>query len=138
MYRTKSSTIGFALYTTLLGVLTGCVSHSDGPHHAVVYAPPPPVYVQSGVVMPENYVYYPSYQVYYSSSQRQYIYQEGRSWVSRSAPPRVSVGVLAASPSVSLDFHDSPTIHHAMVVKQYPKHWAPPGENPKHGKGNDR
>ena len=74
----------------------------------------------------DDYVYYPGYQVYYSSNTRQYVYQEGRSWVSRPAPPRVSVDVLFASPSVRLDFHDSPAIHHAAVVRQYPKHWAPP------------
>ena len=78
-----------------------------------VYAPPPPVYVEAGVVVQDDYVYYPGYQVYYSSNRRQYIYLEGRSWVSRPAPPRVSVDVLFASPSVRLDFHDSPSIHHA-------------------------
>ncbi len=63
----------------------------------------------------DDYVYYPGYQVYYSSNRRQYIYQDGRSWVSRPAPPRVSVDVLFASPSVRLDFHDSPAIHHARL-----------------------
>jgi hypothetical protein len=28
-----------------------------------------------------------------------------------------------------MDFHDSPANHHAAVVKQYPKNWAPPGSN---------
>ena len=60
--------IGFVLCTALLGALTGCVGHVDGPHHARVYAPPPPVYVESGVVVQDDYVYYPGYQVYYSSN----------------------------------------------------------------------
>jgi hypothetical protein len=94
------------------------------------------VYVESGVVVQDDYVYYPGYQIYYSSNRRQYIYREGRSWVSRPAPPRVSVGVLFASPSVRLDFHDSPANHHATVVRQYPKHWAPPGGSPNRGQGN--
>jgi hypothetical protein len=134
--RTKRSRIGFLLGTALLGALTGCVSHQGGPPHGNVYAPPPPVYVDSGLVVQDNYVYYPGYQVYYSSNRRQYIYQDGRSWVSRPAPPRVSADVLFASPSVRLDFHDSPAIHHASVVRQYPKHWAPPGSSPNHGQGN--
>jgi hypothetical protein len=103
------------------------------------------VYVEREVVVQDDYVYYPGYQVYYSSNRRQYIYQDGRSWVTRPAPPRVSVDVLFASPSVRLDFHDSPAVHHAKVVQQYPKHWAPPKSSSNHGdgyrgdgKGNDQ
>jgi len=140
MTRTKFSRIGFVFAAALLGVLTGCVSYVDRPHHdhARGYPPPPPVYVEPVVVVQDDYVYYPGYQVYYSSNRRQYIYQDGRSWVTRPAPPRVSVDVLFASPSVRLDFHDSPSIHHARVVKQYPKHWAPPKSSSNHGEGNRR
>jgi hypothetical protein len=132
------SIIGFVLGAALLGVLTGCNGHGDGPHNARGYGPPPPVYVESGVVVQDDYLYYPRYQVYYGSNRRQYIYRDGRSWASRPAPPRVSVDVLFASPSVRLDFHDSPAIHHATVVRQYPKHWAPPGWSPNQGQRNDR
>lgn len=148
MNKTRQSVtgkIGFMFGTMLLGTLTGCVGYGDHPHHARGYAPPPPVYVQAGVVVQDHYVYYPRYQVYYSSNQRHYMYQDGRSWVSRPAPPRVSTDVLLASPSVTLDFHDAPSIHHAAVVKQYPKHWAPPQSNRNHdkekknnGNGNER
>jgi hypothetical protein len=100
------------------------------------------VYVERTVVVRENYVYYPGYQVYYSGNTRQYVYLEGRSWVSRPAPPHVSADVLFASPSVRLDFHDAPAMHHATVVRQYPKHWAPPGKGrgnqQNHGEGNKR
>jgi hypothetical protein len=34
-----------------------------------------------------------------------------------------------------MDFHDSPANHHAAVVKQYPKNWAPSGSN--QGRNND-
>ena len=137
MNRTKCSKTGFALGAALLGVLTGCVGYEDRPRQVNVYAPPPPpVYVESAVMVPDDYVYYPGYQVYYSSNRRQYIYREGRSWVSRPAPPRVSVNVLLASPSVRLDFHDSPAVHHATVVRQYPKRWTPPGGSPNRGQGN--
>jgi hypothetical protein len=121
-----TGTIGFVLCSTFLGMLTGCVSHQDGPHNARGYGPPPPAYVQSGLASQDDYVYYPGYGVYYSGNRHQYVYQEGRSWVSRPAPPRVSVAVLDASPSVRLAFHDSPAMHHAAVVQQYPKHWTPP------------
>jgi hypothetical protein len=133
MKRTNYSRTGFVLGAALLGALTGCVGHVHEPSQAVVYAPPPPVYVGAGVVVQGDYVYYPGYQVYYSTSRRQYIYQEGRSWVSRPAPPRVSVNVLFTSPSVRLDFHDAPSVHHAAVVRQYPKHWAPPKTSQNHG-----
>ena len=136
MNRAKCSEIGFVLGAALLGAVTGCVIHEDGPRHARVYAQPAPVYVESRGVVKDDYVYYPAYQVYYSSTRRHYTYREGRSWVSRPAPPRVSVDVLFASPSVRLDFHDWPATHHARVVRQYPKHWMPPGSSPSHGQGN--
>ena len=127
---------------TLAGALTGCIGYVDGgPRHARVYAQPPPVYVQPpslyvqpAVVVQEEYVYYPDYQVYYSGRSRQYVYLEGRSWVSRPAPPLVSAEVVFASPSVRVDFHDHPSNHHAAISRQYPQHKAPPG----HGQGRGR
>jgi hypothetical protein len=111
-------------------LLTGCVGYVDHPGHARVYPESPPLVVEQ-----DDYVYYPGYEVYYSSNRRQYIYRDGRSWVSRPTPPRVAVNVLVASPSVRLGFHDAPASHHATIVKQYPKHWTPPGGQPPHGPG---
>jgi hypothetical protein len=128
MNKTKNLKIGFGFGVAVLGLLTGCIGYMDGPR-AHVYAPPPSVYVEAGVAAQDDYVYYPGYQVYYSSYRHQYIYLDGRSWVSRSAPPRVSVDVLFASPSVKVDFHDSPANHHTTVVRSYPRNWAPPGAN---------
>ena len=71
----------------------------------------------------------PTMNVYYSVSRHQYAYREGNAWVSRPAPRGVSVDVLLRSPSVKMDFHDSPANHHAAVVKQYPKNWKPSGAN---------
>jgi len=138
MKRTTCSKIGLAFGAALLGALTGCVGYvDDGPRrHARVHPSPPPVYVEPVVVVQDDYVYYPGYEVYYSSSRRQYTYRDGRSWVSRPAPPRVSVDVLFASPSVRLDFHDAPEIHHATVVQTYPKNWTPPGQGG-HKDGHD-
>ena len=64
-------------------------------------------------VAQDDYVYYPNYECYYSVSRRQYAYREGNAWVSRPAPRGVSVDVLMRSPSVKMDFHDSPANHHA-------------------------
>lgn len=121
---------GLLLGATLLTAFTGCVGY--------VATPPPPVYVDPVVVVEGGYVYYPRYQVYYSNSRRHFIYPQGRSWVSRPQPPRASVDVVFASPSVHLGFHDAPSRHHAEVVRQYPKHWAPPREKPHHGDGDNR
>jgi hypothetical protein len=118
----QTNKVGFVLCAALLGTLTGCVGYVDGPRTGVYVAPPV-------VVVQDDYIYYPGYQVYYSSSRHEYAYREGRTWVSRPAPRGVSVDVLLASPSVRMDFHDSPANHHAAVVKQYPKNWAPPGSN---------
>jgi hypothetical protein len=128
MKKTKNSTIGFVFGTALLGLSAGCVGYVGEPG-AGVYAPPQSVYVESGVAAQDDYVYYPAYQVYYSGYRHQYVYLDGHSWVSRSAPPRVSADVVFASPSVKVDFHDSPANHNAEIVKQYPKHWTPSQEN---------
>lgn len=118
----KTNMVGLVLGTMLLGTLTGCVGYVDGPR-AGYYAEP------SVFVVQDDYVYYPRYECYYSVSRHQYAYREGRSWVARPAPRGVSVNVLLASPSVRMDFRDSPAQHHATVVKQYPKSWSPPGHN---------
>jgi hypothetical protein len=118
----KADKAGFVLGAALLVTLTGCVGYVEGPRSGV-YVAPPVVEIQ------DDYVYYPNYEVYYSSSRHQYAYREGNAWVARPAPRGVSVNVLMASPSVRMDFHDSPANHHAAVVKQYPKNWKPSGSN---------
>jgi hypothetical protein len=127
----KTDKVGFVLCAALLGTLTGCVGYVDGPR-AGIYAEP------SVAVVQDDYVYYPGYEVYYSSSRHQYAYREGNAWVSRSAPRGVSANVLMASPSVRMDFHDSPAQHHAAVVKQYPKNWSPPGSNQGQNRKDDK
>ena len=119
--------IGAGLSALLLGALTGCVGYGDGPRQRGSYVEPPPDYVGATIMVEDDYMYYPRYQVYYSSYRREYVYKDGAAWVARAAPPRVSVEVLRAAPAVRLDFHDSPSRHHATVVQKYPKKWAPPG-----------
>jgi hypothetical protein len=137
---------GIALNAMLLLTLTGCggAADSSGP---VVQAPPPPVMrtqspadaqappsaviqvAPSVELAQDDYVYYPDYGIYYSSGRHQYASLEGGAWVSEPAPRGVAVGVLQASTSVKMDFHDAPANHHAAIAKQYPKDWKPARAN---------
>jgi hypothetical protein len=115
---------GLVLGAALLVTLTGCVGYVDHPAQGSVYAEPVATFAAQ-----DDYVYYPDYECYYSVSRHQYAYREGNAWVARPAPRGVTVNVLRASPSVKMDFHDSPANHHAAVARQYPKNWRPSGAN---------
>ncbi len=118
----KADKAGLALAAALLVTLTGCVGYVEGPGAGVQVEP-------YAFAVQDDYIYYPNYECYYSVSRRQYAYREGNAWVARPAPPGVTVNMLRASPSVRMDFHDSPANHHAAVVRQYPKNWKPPGSD---------
>lgn len=109
--------------------LTGCVDHGSRPAQGSVYEDNSAVFL-----VQDDYVYYPSYQCYYSASQRRYAYRDHDVWVARPAPPGATINVLQTSPSVRMNFHDSPANHHAVIVKQYPRNWKdnPPGGNQNH------
>jgi hypothetical protein len=126
----KTNKVGFVLGAVLL---TACVGYADGLRIGIA-APPvvviaPPVVVAPVVVIQDDYVYYPNYAIYYNSHRHQYAYLENGAWILAPAPQGVSVDVLLASPSVNMDFHDSPAKHHAEMVQQYPKNWKPSGAN---------
>jgi hypothetical protein len=127
----KAGKTGIVLNSVLLLTLTGCVGYVDGPRAQIAVESP-------AVVVQDDYVYYPSYGVYYSSSRHQYASMEAGAWVSEPAPRGVSVDVLLASPSVRMDFHDSPANHHAAVARQYPKTWKPAPSNQKPGRPDER
>lgn len=117
----------FILGAALLVSMTGCVTYVDRPALGSVYVAPDATFA-----VEDDYIYYPSYGVYYSNNRHQYAYREHNVWVARPAPLGVSVNVLLASPSVRMNFHDSPANHHAAVVKQYPRNWQdkrPDGNN---------
>jgi hypothetical protein len=118
----KAGPAGFVCGAVLLVTLTGCVGYVDGPHAGVYVAPP---VVEVGAQ--DDYVYYPGYDVYYNSNLHLYAYMDGGVWVSRPQPMGVSIDVLLASPSVRMDFHDSPANHNAEMARQYPRTWAPSG-----------
>ena len=74
---------------------------------------------------PDDYIYYPGYAMYYGGNHHQYHFQQHNAWVAQASPVGVTPEVLHASASVKMDFHDAPALHHAAVVQQYPKNWAP-------------
>ncbi len=119
------------LAAALLLTLTGCLGYVDRPRGGNGRGFQS-ARVQPGFVGQDDYVYYPAYQMYYGSRSRQYYYQDGSAWVAQPAPARVAVSVLVATPSVQMEFHDSPAAHHAQVIRTYPATWAP-----NHG-NNDR
>ena len=88
---------------------------------APTMSPTAPVPV--AVATADDYVYYPRYEIYYNGGRREYDYREGGEWVSRPVPPGIDVNVLLRSPSVPMDFHDSPAAHHDKVTHDYPKEW---------------
>ncbi|MCX6893970.1 MAG: hypothetical protein NTZ16_00350 [Verrucomicrobia bacterium] len=118
---------GCVFGAVLLVTLTGCIGYVDRPRARGVYVAPP--VVEKTILVEDDYVYYPGYEVYYSSSRHQYAYPEGGRWILRPAPRGVSVNMLLASPSVRMNFHDAPARHHAEIIRQYPRNWAPPDAN---------
>jgi len=115
----------------LLVALAECVGSAYGQGVGVTITPPV-VVVAPAVVVQDSYVYYPGYGIYYNSRRHQYAYLEGGAWVNAPAPGGVSVEVLRASPSVNMDFHDSPANHHDAMVRMYPKNWKPGGAHQDH------
>jgi hypothetical protein len=125
----RNNKAGLLFRAVLLAALTECASQADAQVAGITVTPPvvvlaPPV-VAPAVVIADDYVYYPNYGVYYNSHRHQYHYLRGDAWVAQPAPEGVSAEVLLASPSVNMDFHDSPAKHHADMLRKYPRNWKP-------------
>ena len=115
-----ASLAALSLATGLVLIQAGCYVQSSPGYR---YAEPAPQ-----VVIQDDYVYYPEYEVYYSNTRHNYVYRDGRSWVTRPQPPR---GWTQSSLSVRVDFHDAPERHHAEVIRTYPRNWKPqPAKRP--------
>jgi hypothetical protein len=130
----KTNKVGFVLGAVLLAALTGSAGYAGGVSIVIGVPPPvvvvaPPVVVTPVVVVQDDYVYYPNYAIYYNSGRHQYAYLEGDVWAWAPAPQGVTVEVLLASPSVHMDFHDSPANHHKEMMQKYPRNWKPSGEH---------
>ena len=130
----KTSTAGIIFSALILGTQIGCVRYVDRADTGRIYSVPP--LVDTTFVIEDDYVYYPSYQIYYSHHRHQYAYRDGHRWISRPAPPGVSLRHLQASPSVRMEFHDSPAHHHEEITRQYPRNWSPSRWN--HERHEDR
>jgi hypothetical protein len=134
----KTNKIKFVLGAVLLAGLTENVANAGGVvvginlTPPVVIVPPPVVVAPPVVVVQDDYVYYPNYGVYYSNNRHQYAYMNGGAWVYAAAPYGVTAEVLLASPSVHMDFHDSPEHHHAEMMQRYPRNWKPGGQDHGH------
>ena len=131
----KKDKVGIALAVMLLAGLAQGVSTAKA--QPVEVRPAPPAVVAPGVVEQDTYAYYPRYGVYYNRKHHQYVYQRGERWVVAPTLEGVTPEVLMASPSVEMDFHDSPERHHAEVIRKYPKDWAPEGDRHEHHEHHD-
>ncbi len=124
----KTNKVAFVLGAVLLATLTGSAGYAGGVT-IVIGVPPPVIVAPPVVIVQDDYVYYPNYAIYYNSHRHQYAYLDGGVWVFAPVPMGVSVEVLLASPSVHMDWHDSPERHHAEMMQKYPRNWRPAGEH---------
>jgi hypothetical protein len=114
---------GFVLLPLLLAAgFAGCAS-DQGYYSNSSYRGRPSTHVAAVATYNDDYVYYPAHETYYSRNRHEYVYRDGNAWVRRPQPNGVTADVLIQTPSVRLDFHDSPERHHDAVVKQYPRTW---------------
>ena len=108
----------------VLWLLAGC---SATPRWGSWSAHPSPARIATVMGRLDSYVYYPGYEVYYNRTKDQYVFQNDRAWVTQHEPPLDVNGVdLLASPSVAMNFSDTPERHHAAVVRTYPRYWGRP------------
>ena len=112
----KPSRLVQAIVALVLLALAGCVGYVERPRPAVVE------------IEQDDFVYYPHYEMYYGGRSHRWVYRDGHDWVARPEPRGVEVNILRASPSVHVEFHDSPAGHHAQVSRQYSRRWQPGGE----------
>lgn len=120
--------IGLIVVSTFLITLTGCMNERST-RYSGYHGNRSSGHMQVAVNFQDDYDYYPGYETYYSRNRREYVYRHNNRWVRQSEPSGVSLTVLLSSPSVRLDFHDSPERHHEQVTRSYPRNWTPPGQS---------
>lgn len=120
----KAGSGTFATAAVIAGLLSGNAAHAQD-LHASINVNVAPTVAPNTFDAKDDYVYYPAQNVYYSKHHHRYAYIKNNAWVTAATPPGVTVEALQAAPSVNLDFHDSPALHHADIVKKYPRDWKP-------------
>lgn len=119
-----TSTTGLLAGTVFLTAFTGCDTDDTTRRGRYRDHDRANVHGQATVVVYEDdYDYYPGHEVYYSRNRQEYVYRDGSQWVRRREPSGVTLDVLLATPSVRVDFRDSPERHHDSVVRRYPRNW---------------
>ena len=121
-----SMQVALLVGTVLLAGFTLAGCDDEASHRPIVVQGVPAG--QVAVVIQDDYDYYPGYEVYYSRSRHEFLYRDGNQWVRRSEPRGVTLSVLFGSPSVRMDFRDSPERHHGSVIQNYPKNWHQPAQ----------
>ena len=116
----KAGSGTFATAAVIAGLLSGNLAQADDLHASVNITVAPNTFDAQ-----DDYVYYPARHIYYSKHHHRYAYIKDNAWVTAPTPPDISVTALQATPSVDMDFHDSPARHHADIMRKYPKDWAP-------------
>jgi hypothetical protein len=115
-----------ALWVAFLATLAGCVVEPVGGR---AYVASPVVQVAQPIGIDGGLIYYPNYEMYFDPGARLYWYNRGGAWITGPSPYGVSVDVLIGSPSVRMDFRDSPANHHGEVIRRYPRNWRPAGRD---------
>jgi hypothetical protein len=119
-----TTTAGLLAGTAFLTAFTGCDTDDNSRHGRYRDRDRANAHGQASVVVYEDdYDYYPGHEVYYSRNRQEYVYRDGSQWVRRREPSGVTLDVLLATPSVRVDFRDSPERHHDSVVRRYPRNW---------------
>jgi len=117
--------LGALLLAALTQFAGDANGQSAGTNAGISVTPPavvPPAAVQ------DIYIYYPYYSTYYHVNVRKYVFMQDGIWVSAPKPYEVSVNVLMESPSIKMDFNDSPEKHNAEIAGKYPKNWKSPAD----------
>ncbi len=135
-----ASATGLIAFTSIIAMLTGCAPSAPSTTTVTQVTPPAPApaSASAAVVVADDYDYYPGYEVYYSRNRHEYLYRDGNNWVRRPQPRGVSAEILLGSPSVRMDFHDSPERHNDTVVHNYPRNWKRPDNKRDDDKKDDR
>lgn len=114
-----------ALVGSALGLtVAGCYHRATADSHA--YSDTSESHAFTGTAgdrIGDDYVYYPTYEVYYSPARKEYVYNDGTTWVRSTTPSRDWANDIAGAPYVPMTFHDDPALHHNDIARQYPRTW---------------